>query len=172
MASYLPIRPWPAPIEATPDLEERSYNADAVPIRHWLDETRGGLWVQTLPPKCGDRELTLAFDHMDRRVEAATTFEDPLGLVLDHRFAEVGTPVQRRRIAETFARAQRVASHLIKAQAFVVDTAPQRGALTATLWLVSPSWPLKVFTDRLSAIAWVSNRMYGPATSWSPATRG
>lgn len=164
MTSYLPVSVWPEPSAwATRQPEEFGYDSSRVAIEHWLDETRGGLWVQTFPGRYDQRELDVAFRHLDARIEAATAFDDPLGLVVDLRFARVGTPIQRRRIAQTFEHAQRTASHLIKAQAFVVNNSLQRGALTATLWLVSPSWPIRVFTDRLSAVAWVSARMQDPA---------
>lgn len=155
--SYSPASYWPAPATwATRDPEDAG--AGKAAIHCWLDETRGRLWVQTFPGRYDNSELNRAFDHLEGRVHSVAQTGEQVVLVVDARFSKAGTPVQRRRIGQALARCRQ--ADCIAAQAFVIETPRQRAALTAMLWLANPGWPVEVFTDRLRAVAWVSQRLH------------
>jgi len=128
---------------------------------NWLDEASHPLWVQTFPVYCSTDELAEAFDHLDARVRAAVHERVRIAVMVDVTRARTGSAVNRKRISETFEETERIAAHIIVAQAFVVRTKFQRGALRAVLWLsnLKPSWKIRVFIDRTTARAWLSEML-------------
>ncbi len=126
-----------------------------MPEEQWLDEGRHPIWIQTIPEAPQDAGFASAFDHFDRRIRAAAEGPDRLGLVVDIRRYGMGTSVQRRRAAETNQLAERLLEGRILGQAVVVESAVQRGALTAVAWLARPSWPVRTFVERDEAIQWL-----------------
>ena len=120
----------------------------------WLDGSLAPIWQQFWPKRYDDDDIRRAFDRLDGVVRRYANENEPISLLVDISRAKVGTPVQRKRISQTFRRTQAIASHVVVCQAFVVRTRVQRGALTATLWLFDPGWELRVFETMGEAIDW------------------
>lgn len=125
----------------------------------WLDESRHPIWIQTLPEAPSPEAFERAFAHFDRRIEEVARGGDHLGLVVDMRRYGTGTSLQRQRAARTSELGARLLGDRILGQAVVLESALQRGALTAVSWLARPSWPVRTFADRLDAIHWLRARL-------------
>ncbi|MFK7987131.1 MAG: STAS/SEC14 domain-containing protein [Sandaracinaceae bacterium] len=122
---------------------------------HWLDESRHPIWIQTIPEAPELDEFMGAFEHFDRRIREAATRTERLGLVVDMRKYGMGTSIQRQRAAKTNELAERLLGSRILGQAVVMESAMQRGALTAVQWLARPTWPVRTFAERSEAIDWL-----------------
>ncbi|MEM6958475.1 MAG: hypothetical protein AAF411_27910 [Myxococcota bacterium] len=123
-------------------------------MEDWLDGSLAPIWQQRWPTRYGDDEVHYAFDRLDDVVGSYAEGHEPISLLVDISRTRVGTPVQRKRISQTFRRTQAIASHVVVCQAFVVRTKMQRGALTATLWLFDPGWEIRVFASMGEAVDW------------------
>lgn len=121
----------------------------------WLDESRHPIWTQILPANPTLAEFSRAFDHFDARIREIAEGSERLGLVVDMRAYGVGNSVQRHRAAETNQLAERTLGARILGQAVILESAVQRGALTAVHWLARPTWPVRTFADHKSAIHWL-----------------
>lgn len=121
----------------------------------WLDSSTAPIWVQEFPRVYSYDELSEAFDHLDDCVGDLVKRGERASLLVDISRTRVGDARVRQRVSKTFMRTQRMAGDAVVGQAFVVANRVQRGALTAVLWLFSPAWPLRVFTSRSDAMAWL-----------------
>ncbi len=61
----------------------------------------------------------------------------------------------RKRVAGAFEALGPLVHANMVGQAFVLDGAVARGALTAIFWLKSPPWPARVFARQEHALAWL-----------------
>ncbi len=127
-------------------------------MQSWLDRSQDPIWIQTFPARYEQAELDAAFDHLDACVSDVVKRGVRSSLLVDISRTRVGNARIRQRVSKTFARTHRIARHVVVAQAFVVANRIQRGALTATLWLFAPAWPIQVFTSRDDALAWLRER--------------
>ncbi|MEZ4340515.1 MAG: hypothetical protein R3B82_28170 [Sandaracinaceae bacterium] len=124
----------------------------------WLDSSRDPLHVMRFPAQYAyeelDRELTamreyfVARERQDRQLW--------ITLLVDLSAVETSEARNRKRIADTMTRLVPIMQRCCAGQAYVVSRPIIRAALTATMWLRSPPWPVRVFASRADADPWLA----------------
>lgn len=127
-------------------------------MQDWLDGRHDPIWIQTFPSTYSDAELDHAFDALDALIARMAPSGRYLYMISDVSTVRVGNAVHRRRIAKSFAHTARRMGGKVGGQAFVLRSRVQRGALTATLWLSHPPWPIEVCGTMDEAMAWMRAR--------------
>lgn len=92
-----------------------------------------------------------------KMVEAMLSVEREATLAFFAHRAEAPRPVQRQQLAD-FIERKRSQLHRLDRFALVVDSALQRGALTAVNWLVKKPFEERIFNSPLAAIKWLTEK--------------
>lgn len=82
------------------------------------------------------------------------------GAVIDVRGA-VSSPTRRKRMSAWVEQQRHALDHFLVGVATVVDTALERGVVTAALWLIPTPVSVKVFSDHDKAEAWIREQLAG-----------
>ncbi|MEM7606866.1 MAG: hypothetical protein AAF411_16035 [Myxococcota bacterium] len=79
----------------------------------WLDGTHDPIWWQIWPPRYTDAEVFDAMDKLDNLIRERVAKQAPMALLVDVSRTRVGSPVQRKRISNTFRLTQSIARDLV-----------------------------------------------------------
>lgn len=124
----------------------------------WRCETKEWpLVVLDLPPDADPRAVEQ--ESFYQQVDALLQRGQRFATLHDLRRAERLDAVRRKRFAEWMKAREAQLRRLIVAHAPVVETAVQRGAITALLWFVTPPTETRIFTDPLEARGWLRDRI-------------
>ena len=127
----------------------------------WLDSSRDPLHVMRFPARYEfeelDRELTAMREYFVAREREDRSLW--VALLVDLSRVERSEARNRKRIADTMTRLVPIMQRCCAGQAYVVSRPIIRAALTATMWLRSPPWPVRVFGDGAEARAWLAERL-------------
>jgi hypothetical protein len=131
--------------------------ASALPCRmvermgYDIEDARWPLVVARATKYLGDPAAT---DASYRKLESILEREQRFLLVFDLRGAS-STPGRRRRFHEWCQSHEDALTRLLVAGAIVAGSGMERGLVTAALWVRTPPWPMRVFTDSSEAETWL-----------------
>jgi hypothetical protein len=95
-----------------------------------------------------------ALDPSYRKLEQILARKELFVLLFDMRGA-TSTSARRRRLFAWCDQHSDALTNLILAGAIVAASSLERGFVTAGLWVRSPAWPMRVFSDSPEAEAWL-----------------
>jgi hypothetical protein len=116
-----------------------------------IDETRWPLVVARATKYLSD---PVATDASYRKLESILMREQRFLLVFDMRGAS-STPGRRHMFREWCQRHAGALTRLLVAAAIVAASSMERGFVTASLWVRTPPWPMRVFAESSEAETWL-----------------
>lgn len=116
-----------------------------------IDDSRWPLLVARATEHLSD---PAAADASYRALELILQREQRFMLVFDMRGAS-SSPTRRRKFLEWGERHADVLTRLLVAGAIVAVSSIERGFVTASLWLRTPPFPMRVFAEPNAAEAWL-----------------
>jgi hypothetical protein len=116
-----------------------------------IDDSRWPIVIARATEHLGD---PAAVDASYRKLESILLREQRFLIVFDMRGAS-STPNRRRKFLEWCALHAEPLTRLLVAGAIVATSSVERGFMTATLWVRTPPWPMRVFSDSSEAEKWL-----------------
>lgn len=116
-----------------------------------IDDRRWPLVVARATEHLND---TAATEASYRKLESLLRREQRFLLVFDMRGAS-STPGRRQKFRDWCALHEDALTRLLVAGAIVAASSIERGFVTASLWIRTPPWPMRVFADSSEAEAWL-----------------
>jgi hypothetical protein len=101
-----------------------------------------------------------------RKLERILQREQRFMLVFDLRGAS-STPGRRQKFRDWCQRHEDPLTRLLVAGAIIAASSIERGFVTASLWIRTPPWPMRVFAEQSEAEAWLLANFAHLATSKS-----
>jgi hypothetical protein len=121
------------------------------PMGYEIDDSRWPLVSARATKHLSDVAAT---DASYRKLESILRREQRFLLVFDMRGAS-STPSRRRKFLDWGQRNAGPLTRLLVAGAIVAGSAVERGFVTASLWVRTPPWPMRVFSDASEAETWL-----------------
>jgi hypothetical protein len=106
--------------------------------------------VSPTPHVLDDSALEVTYAQLER----VLGLETPLYLLFDLR-GGTSSPKRRQRLTNWQAARKEQLERNVRAMAIVVGSTLERGFVTAALWLFTPAYPMRVFTEPREAEAWL-----------------
>jgi len=94
-------------------------------------------------------------DSFYERADEALSQPDPIVVLHDVSGARTPGPMRRKRFIEFAQKNEERVQQRVEAYGVLIDSQMLHGAITAILWFITPPCPIRVFTDRAKAIAWL-----------------
>jgi hypothetical protein len=126
-----------------------------------IDDTRWPLVVARATEHLSD---PVAADASYRKLETILMREERFLLVFDMRGAS-STPSRRRMFLDWCQRHADSLTRLLVAAAIVAGSSVERGFVTASLWVRTPPWPMRVFAESSEAETWLLSNFAHLTTS-------
>lgn len=106
------------------------------------------------------------FNEILGRVEVIyQALTQPFVCVIDASMMDVISAERRKRLAEMEVKYKPLDLRYNRGQAYVVASAPMRGAITALHWLSPPVYPTMTFKSFEEACAWAKNKLAASRTT-------
>ena len=146
----------------------------------WFDDRLRPLDLMIFPAEYSSEDLDAAFITMETsyRKLAAAKPRARVALLCDLTAIRTTRAENRRRAAAAFANLSTVLARCAVGQVFVVSGPIPRAALTATLWIQRPPWPVRVCATQIGGLDWLREkfaregvRMPEPEPWWEPLRR-
>ncbi|HET6332125.1 MAG TPA: hypothetical protein VFG30_02885 [Polyangiales bacterium] len=126
-----------------------------------IDDSRWPLVVSRATEYLNDPAATEA---SYRKLESILQRDQRFMLVFDMRGAS-STPARRHKFRDWCQRHEDPLTRLLVAGAIVAASSIERGFVTASLWISTPPWPMRVFSDSSEAEAWLLSNFAHLTTS-------
>lgn len=136
----------------------------------WLDRSRHPLHVLEYPASYGFQELDAQMTRVTERYRTMVRDRpnERIGLIVDISRVTRSEARNRARIAECIDELGELMKTRVVGHAYVVSNQVLRAAITAVSWLKPAPWPVKVFTDRGGAEAWIRRRLVSEGVAAHP----
>lgn len=94
-------------------------------------------------------------DSFYQRADEALSQPDSVVVLHDISGARAPGPMRRKRFIEYAQKNEDRVRATVEAYGVLIDSQMLRGVITAVLWFITPPCPIRVFTDRAKALAWL-----------------
>lgn len=117
----------------------------------WLEQIEASLFLQRLPKRAIDKELAGMLEAVEKLIFSMSS---PYAWVVDLSHIQIASASQRKLFTQHEKRTAEQDQKYNAGSGLFADSAFTRGLVTATFWMVKPSYPTKICSNLRDAEIW------------------